>query len=264
MSAAQPMHWPPHAVRHLQVTRFGHRYRASGMSGAAFALYPYRNLMETLMRLLFAGLVSILSASAWGGPLIEHVESKLAQRLANLTQISSTDHRVRELQTDLDELLLTTGEQDVALVATPELFARVFPGRVVAVNVALASAPKAQRMLVMAHELGHVVHRDYDRYMAWASRAEQAMSVVLEEGAEREFNRQLALLSELQHAMEYDADEYASRILVRLNLSIRAAVAVLQPFELLGKTASHPAVMDRVARLLRREADEQRLQSPVD
>lgn len=207
------------------------------------------------MRLVLACLIAVLSTSAWSGPLTDQIESRMAQRLANLTPVATTDTRVRRLQADLDELRLATGEDAVSLVVTPDVVGRVFPGRVVAVNVDLAAMPRSQRMLVLAHELGHVVHRDHERYTSWAVRTEQAMAPLQGEAADAELRRRVDLLSELQHGMEYEADEYASRALVRLGLSIRQAVAVLEPFKVVGETSSHPAVADRVARLLRRDAE---------
>jgi Zn-dependent protease with chaperone function len=120
-------------------------------------------------------------------------------------------------------------------------------GQVLVVGEAVGDLPENERMLLLAHELGHLqlshwqqVHALYLRHIPGPVRPETTdpVATVLGHDAHRQ-----------AHRHEFEADAYAFELVQRLGVSYGDAVSLLMRQPQIGDSATHPATRRRLAQL---------------
>jgi Zn-dependent protease with chaperone function len=132
------------------------------------------------------------------------------------------------------------------------VIAETLLGRVVVAHRSLAELSEGERLFVLAHELGHVVHGDWDAlgrvYRRWIPddvRPELTDRVGPALGREA---------SALVRRQEFDADTFALELLQRLGHGPETAVSAFMRLGITQDTATHPGTLRRIAALRERVA----------
>jgi hypothetical protein len=134
------------------------------------------------------------------------------------------------------------------LVADCEHGIQVLAGEVV-VPAEVASWDEGARLFVLAHELGHIEHRDWDQLTA--AYAKGMPQDIAEEDVPQALTSVRAHTSPLKRNFEYAADKYALRLLTRLGRNgLDDADAALQRIWSRDDTPTHPGAMQRLAALM--------------
>ena len=141
-------------------------------------------------------------------------------------------------------------------VVQGKLDAEAVMGRTVVASEGLADLPEGERLLVLAHELGHVAmgHWDeqcrlYKRFVPGEVKPETTDPVAQELGGQAH---------EQAHRHEFAADAYGYRVIRRLGFEPDAAFGLMVRLGAPQDTATHPGTRRRLAQLRMLEADLQR------
>jgi hypothetical protein len=125
---------------------------------------------------------------------------------------------------------------------------QVLAGEVV-VPAEVASWDEGERLFVLAHELGHIEHRDWEHLTA--AYAESAPRDIAEDDVPRTLSNLRARANQLKRHFEYAADKYAAQLLTRMGRNAQDdAEAALARFWSREDTPTHPGAMQRMAALL--------------
>jgi len=134
------------------------------------------------------------------------------------------------------------------LVADCEHGIQVLAGEVV-VPPEVAHWDEGARLFVLAHELGHIEHRDWDRLMA--TYAYDMAQNTAEDALPQALSSVRAHTSVLKRHSEYAADKYALRLLQHMGRNgLDDAEAALLPIWSREDTPTHPGAMQRMAALV--------------
>jgi Zn-dependent protease with chaperone function len=132
-------------------------------------------------------------------------------------------------------------------VVAGAVMAETLHGHIVVANESLADLPEAERLFVLAHEIGHVQQRHwlqmglvYKRWIPGEVTPEKTDPVAGSLGREA---------SGLAHRHEFEADAYALQTLQQLGLPVDAAFSSLRLMGLQQDTATHPGTRKRLASL---------------
>lgn len=180
------------------------------------------------MRFILAIVIAVAALAAKADDRL-HIEEQMY--LLTLPVAAADDPAVEVLRRDFD---LMRGDTSTELrVITGPVFAQAIFGRVIALNTRIASMPSGERLFIIAHEIAHVVHRDYERWREtpWDIDTESA----------RSWQQELA------------ADAYALRAIKRYGYTLETAVAQFMRFGLQQDGPTHPGTRKRIAHL--REVD---------
>ena len=203
--------------------------------------------MEHILKFLIALLLCLqaftASAKASDGLLAGYEVARDA-----IVDVPSTeDPRAQLLQNEFSALLKAAGvtEPVKLVVTTSDLIGQAFPGRVVAVNIQVAQVSKAQRTFILAHELGHVLMEHFGAVLLLLDKHEtSSQTFVVDQAFVREN------ITPMSHLSEFAADEFAGKCLLKMNLSISDAAKFFEAYESSPENASHPAMSERLKRLL--------------
>jgi hypothetical protein len=156
---------------------------------------------------------------------------------------ATMDVRSKVLHDDFNELVRVMGvPSSIRLIVTSSsLVAQAFPGSVLAVNADVADVPKAQRMFVLAHELGHIMKDHIGSFVQLLKEKESIEKIYAGQGVFIRVN-----FTEQSHSNEFAADSFARDCLVKMKLSISDAAKFLVPFKDTPASESHPAVAERL------------------
>jgi len=201
-------------------------------------------------RLLMAILGLCLSQCAHAHGIEAVLQQSQLRRLQALP-LAQPGPRVATVQRSFDRLCSGLGVSlDLRLrVVTGPVVAEAVLGRVVLANESLAEASEGARLFILAHEIGHLVARDWHAmdqvYLHWIPgevTPERTDPVAEDLGREA---------SELSRQQELAADAYALRALHRLGWGTGDAIAALMAMGLTytHDTATHPSTRRRLANL---------------
>ena len=205
----------------------------------------------TTFLLLAAGLLGWAMPSA-GGPTIEQVlQASQAQRLAARgAPLPDQDEAVQRLRDSLARLQAQQPElRDVRLrVVGGELFAEaVFGQRELAASAAVGELPEGERLLMLAHELGHLQlhHWEalaglYHQHIPGEVRPDTTDAVSGALGAEARA---------LSWSHEFQADAWGYRLVHGLAYGVDTAQALLTRHGVLLDSATHPGSRRRLMQL---------------
>lgn len=201
------------------------------------------------MRLVALCLGWIWAACAHADDIGAVLERSHQMRLHQFEAASADSGRTARIRATFERLIASTASPpDVELrVVTGPLNAEVLLGRVLVVSEAAGDLPEGERLLLLAHELGHVVlgHWQalaalYRTHIPGEVRPETTDPVadVLGLQAHR-----------MAHRHEFEADAWGYRLLRQLGFGIEHAMALLMRRGATVDTATHPATRRRLAQM---------------
>ena len=174
--------------------------------------------------------------------------SQLA-RLDRAQPVDATSLRARTVRHSFETLARVLGlRYPVELrVIEGEVIAETLQGRIVLANESLADLSEAERLFILAHELGHIELRHWEQtqrlYQKWVP------GVVTPDQTEPV----AALLgrdaSGLAYGQEFEADAFALRTLLALGGSSQDAVGAFMRMGVNLDAATHPGTGKRLAAL---------------
>ena len=174
--------------------------------------------------------------------------SQLA-RLDSTHAVDNASPRARTVRSSFETLARVLGiRYPVELrVIEGEIVAETLQGRIVLANESLADLSEAERLFILAHELGHVELRHWEQtqrlYQKWVPGAvtpdqTEPVAALLGRAA-----------SGLAYGQEYEADAFALRTLRALGGSSLDAVSAFKRMGANHDTATHPGTGKRLAAL---------------
>lgn len=139
-------------------------------------------------------------------------------------------------------------------IVSGDTVAETVHGNVLVANESLAALPEAERLFILAHELGHVVQGHwtqmgdlYQRYIP--GKVTQAKTDAVSQALGRDASR-------LARQHEFDADAFALRTLRDLGHADAHAMSALSRFGFHHDTVTHPGTRQRIAALCAIDAGE--------
>jgi hypothetical protein len=201
------------------------------------------------MRWLLVTILGLtLATGARSEDIVDVLRRSQQQRLESLSP-AADGPRARRLRQDFESLrerLAPLPPIDFHVIAGP-VTAETLHGHIVVANESLADRPEAERLFVLAHEIGHVQQQHwlqmgqvYKRWIPDEVTPEKTDPVAGALGREA---------SGLAHRHEFEADAYALQALHRLGLPSDAAFSSLRLMGLQQDTATHPGTRKRLASL---------------
>lgn len=141
-----------------------------------------------------------------------------------------------------------------------EVVAETLHGHMVVANEALANLPEGERLVVLAHEFGHVVLGHWDQMVqVYRNRVPGAVTQQQTDGVAEPLGRDASALA---YRQEFEADAFGLRAVRTLGLSEQDAVAAFMDLGMCNETATHPGTRKRVAALRSIEPDRQQAAAP--
>lgn len=204
------------------------------------------------MRAVLMALITAFSAPAWcAEDILDVLQRSQQMQLDALTEaaVDPASPEARVVQQSFERALMVLKMPvDVRLIVVRgPLLAVCLMGKVVAANVSLADLSEAERVFVLAHELGHVAHDHwpqlgqlYKRHIPGAVVPATTDPVAGILGREA---------SALAHQHEYEADAFALRLLRRMGEPEDTPIVLFQHLPMVKATATHPGTQQRVAHL---------------
>lgn len=205
------------------------------------------------MRAILMALMTSMAAPAWcGEDILEVLHRSQQMQLDALTEAevdpaSPEAQRVRASFEKVQSVLSMPVDTRLIVVRAP-LLAVCLMGKVIAANVSLADLSEAERMFVLAHELGHVAHGHWQQLGALYKH--HIPGEVVKEKTDAVAGILGREASELSHQHEYEADAFALRLLRRMGESDETPVVLFQQhLPMVKATATHPGTHQRLAHL---------------
>lgn len=172
------------------------------------------------------------------------------QRLAQRGAADASSAASQRVQASFDRLaaMLPPGEAPRLLLVGGDLFAEAqFDGRSVAVSEAVGELPEGERLLMLAHELGHVrldhwaaLDGLYRRFIPGEVRPETTDPVAAALGGEAHA---------LSHRHEFEADAFGFALVRKLGFGVETASRLLLRQGPQPDGATHPSTRRRLAQL---------------
>lgn len=181
-----------------------------------------------MIRLL---LTLVVAAAAFAVKADDSTRLRMEEQLYLLTLpvAPADDPAVETLRRDFE---LMRGDMQVDLrVITGRVFAQALFGRIVVLNTRLASMPSGERLFIVAHEIAHIAHRDYERWHEERRTVDDAAD------------------SARSWQQELDADAYALRAIMRYGYDLETAVSQFMRFGVQQDGPTHPGTRKRVSHL---------------
>jgi Zn-dependent protease with chaperone function len=189
------------------------------------------------------------AAGARAEDIADVLQRSQQQQLDALPAADPGSAKAQALQRSFDALVAALPglpAAELRVVRGPVL-AQTLHGRVVVAHESLGALPEAERLFVLAHELGHVMRahwaqmtRLYQRWVPVDVRPETTGPVAARLGREA---------SMLSHRQEFEADAFALELLRRTGHDPEAALAAFVHLGVSPDTATHPGTRKRVASL---------------
>jgi len=202
------------------------------------------------MRRLLVLLVGLaLAAPAWCQDIVEVLERSQSVRLASMSYAETESPRAVVVRGSFDQLAHRFGsdkEMEVRVVTGP-VIAECLLGHTIVANELLAELPEAVRLFLLAHEIGHVVLGH------WQQVEQLYMKHIPGEVVQQRTDAIAGLLgreaSQLSHAQELAADEFAMRKLRSLGYNVDDVIGAFTQFGMQMDTPTHPGTRKRIAHL---------------
>jgi hypothetical protein len=198
--------------------------------------------------ILCLGLWSVLPVQAEG--IVEVLQRSQQQRLALRGSPDASSAASQRLRTSFERLtaMLPPSQHAELVLVGGGLYAEALFGRqAVAASEALGLLPEGERLLMLAHELGHlalghwgVLSGLYLQHIPGEVRPEITDPVAAALGAQAHA---------LSHRQEFEADAYGFRMVRQLGFGIDNALNLLTREGMQADTATHPATRRRLAQI---------------
>lgn len=206
------------------------------------------------MRALVLSVCLGFSAPAWCGDIVEVLVDSNNLRLKARTEAPADSTRAAAIRATWDRLIAIAKPDTVPQlhVVTGALYAEAVMGRTVVASEALADLTEGQRLMMLAHELGHVVlnHWDaqcrlYKRFIPGEVKPETTDPVAGRLGAAAHVQ---------SHRHEFEADAFGYAIARREGVDFPSVMTLLRSMGSSQDTVTHPGAHRRVAHLREIEA----------
>ena len=204
------------------------------------------------MRAVLLSLLVSFAAPAWcENDILAVLQRSQQMQLDALTeaQVDDADPAVQVIRRSFQRVLDAAdvpGDVRLLVVRGP-LLAVCLMGRVVAANVSLADMSESERSFVLAHELGHVMHRH------WAQLGQLYKRHIPGEVVQAHTDAIAGVLgreaSQLSHEHEYEADAFAMRLIRHLGEPEDTPLVLFQHLPMIKATSTHPGTQQRVVHL---------------
>ena len=195
-------------------------------------------------------LVLALSAlPAWSTDIVDVLVRSQTQRMQQYHPVAANSERAARVRASFEWLVaLVEPRRPVELVVVSgPLQAEAMLGKVIVASETLADLPEGERLLMLAHELGHLSlgHWDdlcalYRRHIPGEVRPETTDPVAGALGMEA--HRQA-------HRHEFEADAFGYRTVHQLGYRLDTVMTLLGRSAAMHDTASHPGLRKRAAML---------------
>lgn len=199
--------------------------------------------------LLFALAALLAAAPAWCLDIVQVLERSQSLRMQAYPPADQDGERATRVRVSFERLLnVMSVQRPVELrIVGGGLGAEAMLGHVIVASEALAELPEGERLLVLAHELGHVALGHWDEMCALYLRhiPGEVRPETTEPGAQA-----LSLdAHEQAYRHEFAADDYGYRAIRRLGYRMDTVYAVMLRASSPQDTATHPGTRRRVAQL---------------
>lgn len=209
--------------------------------------------MARLRNTVMATALGLLAAGASAGDIVDVLRHSHDRRLATMPE-TEDGARAAVVRRSF-ERVMAAAAPDVPVqlrVVSAGTVAETLHGRIVVVHESLALMPEGVRLFVLAHELGHVIHRHWMQvgllYKRWVP------GEVVPEKTDPVAGALGRAASGQAHRHEFEADAFALGVLRRLGGSPQDAVAAFIAQGVQHDTATHPGTRKRIAFLRAAEA----------
>lgn len=210
------------------------------------------------MRSVCLLVLALWALPAWSADIVEVLVRSQTLRMQAHPPASLDRERAARVRASFDWLVAVAEPRrpvELVVVSGP-LHAEAMLGRVIVASETLADLPEGERLLMLAHELGHLSlgHWDelcalYRRHIPGEVRPETTDPVAGALGVEA--HRQA-------HRHEFEADAYGYRTIHQLGYRFDTAMTLLSRSAAMHDTATHPATRKRAAMLRELDAQFQR------
>ena len=205
------------------------------------------------LALLVLAVLSCVPVQARAQGIVEVLQRsqqvRLAQRLADhpARPDSAASARVRASFNRLLALLPASDDAELTLVGGPLYAEALFGRRAVAVSESVGELPEGERLLLLAHELGHL------RLLHWQALSGLYLRLIPGEvtpaTTEPVAERLGAQAHQLSHRQEFEADAFGFTLVRKLGFGVETAMGLLIRQGLVPDNATHPGTRRRVAQL---------------
>ena len=202
-----------------------------------------------MVRWLLICLTLLVASPAYCDTIVDVLERSQKVRLEGFDTAAAESARAQTVRDSFDTLVraLKLQEPVELRVIHGETLAETLQGRVVVANESLADWPEADRLFVLAHELGHVTLHH------WSQMGLMFQKWVPGMVTPQETDSVAALLgrdaSGLAYHQEFEADAFAARTMQTLGLPSYDPLAVFMRLGANKDTATHPGTHRRLAAL---------------
>ena len=199
--------------------------------------------------LLCLSLVLGSPAPAWCADIVDVLVDSNSLRLQARTPAGADSERAAVVRATWERLLgvAAPAQAPELRTVTGPLYAEAVMGRIVVASEALADLTEGQRLMMLAHELGHVVlgHWDaqcrlYKRFIPGEVRPETTDPVAARLGAAAHVQ---------SHRHEFEADAYGYAIARREGVDFASVMTLLMSLGAAQDSVTHPGTHRRVAHL---------------
>jgi hypothetical protein len=193
--------------------------------------------------------LALAVGTASGQDIVEVLARSQQVRLDKLPAAPADSARAQKVRASFDTLVrsLRLGPSVELRVIRGDTLAETLHGRVVVANESMGDWPEADRLFVLAHELGHVSLSHWSQmsgvYQKWVPgmvtpHETDAVAALLGREA-----------SGLAYQQEYEADAFASQVLEGLGVSRHEVLSVFIRLGVRRDTPTHPGTQKRLAAL---------------
>jgi len=195
-------------------------------------------------------LLVLAATPAWCEDIVDVLRRSQDVRLAALPPADDGGARAHVVRGSFDRLRQSLPEDmrriELRVIQGP-VVAETLHGLIVVANESLADLPEGTRLLILAHELGHVVQghwvqmaRVYQRWIPGEVTQPQSDAVAPFLGRDA---------SSLSRRQEFEADTFAAHLLHALGRSQPELLADFMRLGVHAATATHPSTRERFASL---------------
>jgi len=160
------------------------------------------------------------------------------------------------IQRSWERLGRTIGTLPRLKVVVGGVYAEGIVGQMVIVGAEVASLPEGERLMMLAHEVGHIRMGHFDQLCSLYKR------FIPGEVKPETTNPIKRVLSEEAHAQahrqEFEADAWGYKVVRRMGYGLDTAISLLTERGVLPDTATHPATRRRIAQLRMLEIEAER------
>ena len=213
------------------------------------------------MRALVFSICLAFGAPAWCTDIVDVLVDSNNIRMKAHTPAADDSARGVTIRATWDRLIAIARPEEAPQlqIVTGTLYAEAVMGRTVVASEALADLTEGQRLMMLAHELGHIVLHHWDDQCRLYKRF--IPGEVKPETTDPVAGRLGAAAHTQSHRHEFEADAYGYALVRRQGVDFASVMALLRSLGASQDTITHPGTYRRVAHL--REIEMRSDQEPM-